>query len=118
AMFKYNGFSFMGEYAHRSADDPLAKNSDGSLTGAMVLTGSGLNLQTGYLFKSNWEVSGRYTQIDPNSISGQNLQQEYTLGLSKYIVGHNLMIQTDFSYLTLGAQNEELIFRLQFDIHF
>lgn len=118
AMFKYNGFSFMGEYAHRSADDPLAKNSDGSLTGDRVLTGSGLNLQTGYLFRTNWELSGRYTQINPKSISGQNLEREYTLGLSKYILGHQLKVQTDFSYLTLGEDNEELMFRLQFDIHF
>jgi len=30
AMFKYRGFSFMGEYADRSAIDPIAKNSDGT----------------------------------------------------------------------------------------
>jgi hypothetical protein len=53
AMFKYNGFSLMGEYAHRSAKDPFAKNTDGSLTGDIVEVGNGLNLQTGYLFDNN-----------------------------------------------------------------
>lgn len=118
AMFKYKGFSFMGEYAHRAAKDPLAKNADGSLTGDGVLVGNGLNLQTGYLFRTNWEVSGRYTQIDPKSITGENLEQEYTLGLSKYIVGHKLKIQTDIGYLSIGNDTDELIYRLQFDIHF
>ena len=58
AMFKYNGFSFMAEYADRDAEDPYAKNSNGSLTGDEVQVGRGLNLQTGYLFNNDWEVSG------------------------------------------------------------
>ncbi|MGB5666758.1 MAG: porin, partial [Maribacter sp.] len=60
AMFKYNGFSLMGEYANRDAKDAIAKNSDGSLTGDEVQVGNGFNLQAGYLFPSNWEVSGRF----------------------------------------------------------
>ncbi|KAG1652320.1 hypothetical protein GQR58_026409 [Nymphon striatum] len=96
AMFKYQGFSFMAEYATRSADDPIAKNSDGSLTGDEVQVGNGLNLQTGYLLKSNWEVSGRYTNIVlDESITGKNPESQYTLGLSKYIAGHKLKVQTD-----------------------
>ena len=52
AMFKYQGFSFMAEYADRTADDPFAKNSDGTLTGDVVQVGNALNLQAGYLFKN------------------------------------------------------------------
>ena len=40
----------MGKYAHREAADPIAKNSDGTLTGDIVQIGDGINLQTGYLF--------------------------------------------------------------------
>ncbi|SHI36003.1 Phosphate-selective porin O and P [Arenibacter nanhaiticus] len=119
AMFKYNGFSFMGEYAHRDAKDPLAKNSDGTLTGDKVQVGSGLNLQTGYLFKKNWEVSGRYTNITlDQDITGKAPENQYTLGLSKYIAGHKLKVQSDISYLSLDAGKDELMFRLQMDIHF
>jgi len=119
AMFKYNGFSFMGEYAHRDAKDPLAKNSDGTLTGDEVQVGSGLNLQTGYLFKKNWEVSGRYTNITlDQDITGKTPENQYTLGLSKYIAGHKLKVQSDISYLSLDAGKDELMFRLQMDIHF
>ncbi|WP_027065303.1 MULTISPECIES: porin [Maribacter] len=119
AMFKYNGFSFMGEYAHRTADNPIATNLDGSLTGDVVLIGDGLNLQTGYLFHNNWEVSGRYTNIKlDEEITGRNPQDQYTLGFSKYIVGHKLKVQTDLSYLSEDGDQDRLMYRLQLEVHF
>lgn len=119
AMFKYNGFSFMAEYANRTAGDPIAKNSDGTLTGDEVQVGSGINLQTGYLFENNWEVSGRYTNINlDENITGKNQESQYTLGLSKYIVGHKLKVQTDVSYLSLDGGTNKLMYRLQLDVHF
>jgi hypothetical protein len=119
AMFKYKGFSFMAEYADRNADDPFAKNADGSLTGDEVQVGNGFNLQTGYLFKNNWEVSGRYTNIDLDKIiTGKNPEDQYTLGVSRYIVGHKLKVQSDISYLSIDGGTNELMYRLQFDIHF
>jgi hypothetical protein len=119
AMFKYKGVSFMVEYADRDAKDPFAKNSDGSLTGDEVQVGNGLNLQTGYLLNKDWEISGRYTNIElDKNITGKNPENQYTLGISKYIVGHKLKVQSDISYLSLDGSNDELMYRLQFDIHF
>lgn len=119
AMFKYKGFSLMAEYADRDAKDPFAKNSDGSLTGDVVQVGKGLNLQTGILCKNDWEVSGRYTNIElDKNITGKDQEQQYTLGLSKYIVGHALKVQTDLSYLDVADSNSHLMYRLQVDIHF
>ena len=118
AMFKYNGFSLMAEYANRDAKDPIARNSDGSPTGDVVQVGNGLNIQSGYLFKNNWEVSGRYTDINLDDITGRNPETQYTLGLSKYIVGHKLKVQTDLSYLSVENGTDEWMYRLQFDIHF
>ncbi len=119
AMFKYQGFSFMAEYADRTADDPFAKNSDGTLTGDVVQVGNALNLQAGYLFKNDWEVSGRYTNIELNkTITGKDAENQYTLGVSKYIVGHKLKVQSDISYLEVANSNDQLMYRLQFDIHF
>jgi hypothetical protein len=119
AMFKYNGFSFMGEYAYRDAEDPFARNLDGSLTGEVVQVGHGLNLQTGYLFNSNWEISGRYTNVElDKNITGENPENQYTLGLSKYIVGHKLKVQTDISYLSVENGMDALMYRLQLDVHF
>ena len=117
-MLKHNGFSLMGEYANRDADNPIALNSDGTETGDAVQVGNGLNLQTGYLFKNNWEVSGRFTNIDLNeALTGNEDQKQYTLGISKYIVGHKLKVQTDLSYLTLDSGNDELMWRLQMEVH-
>lgn len=118
-MFKYRGFSVMAEYADRNADDPFAKNSDGTLTGDEVQVGKGINIQSGYLFKNNWEVTGRYTDITLDQIiTGKNPESQYTLGLSKYIAGHKLKVQSDISHLEVKNGNNELMYRLQFDIHF
>ena len=119
AMFKYKGFSFMGEYSYRDAEDPFAKNSDGTLTGEIVQVGSGLNLQSGYLFAKDWEVSGRFTNISlDENITGKGTENQYTIGLSKYIVGHKLKVQTDISYLDIATATNQLMYRLQVDVHF
>lgn len=119
AMFKYKGFSLMAEYADRDAKDPIVKNSDGTETGESVQVGKGLNIQSGYLFKNNWEVSGRYSTVElDKNITGAALENQYTLGLSKFIVGHSLKVQTDVSFIDVANQEDQVLFRLQFDLHF
>ena len=119
AMYKHKGFSFMGEYASRDASNPFAKNTDGTLTGDVVEVGNGLNLQTGYLLSKTLEVSARYTNISFNqNITGKGAENMYTLGLSKYIVGHKLKVQTDVSYTDIGLKTNQLLYRFQVDIHF
>ncbi len=115
-MFKYKGVSFMGEYANRDTNRATAINTDGTPTGDSVQEGSSVNLQAGYLCKSNWEVAGRYTTV---TFSGNGYTtNQYTLGVSKYIVGHKLKVQSDFSYETIDNNTSGLLYRLQFDIHF
>ena len=119
AMYKHKGFSFMAEYANRDAEDAFAKNSDGSLTGDEVQIGHGLNLQTGYLLSKTVEVSARYTNISlDKKTTGKSAENQYTLGLSKYISGHSLKVQTDLSYTDIGFKTNQLLYRLQVDIHF
>ena len=119
AMYKHKGFSVMAEYAYRDSEDAFAKNSDGTLTGDVVQVGNALNLQTGYLLTKTLEISGRYTNIDWDSdITGKGAENQYTLGLSKYIVGHKLKVQTDVSYLDLASKTNQFMYRLQVDIHF
>lgn len=108
-MFKYKGFSLMGEYAKRDA----RANIDN-----LVRVGSGLNLASGYLFKNNWEVAGRYTNIN---LDQRETRDEYTLGVSRYIVGHKLKIQSDITYADRTEYNtvkinNRLGFRFQVEI--
>ena len=119
AMFKYKGFSFMGEYAKRSAGNEIATEADGiTPTGDIVLTGNALNLQAGYLFKSNYEIAARFTTLDFEDVTETLPREQYTLGASKYIVGHKLKVQTDISYSTENSNDDSIMFRLGFDIHF
>ena len=118
-MFKYQGFSFMWEYADRTAEAPVAVNSDGTETGDIVRVGSSVNLQAGYLLKKNWEVAGRYTTVDFDEVTGRDLINQYTFGISKYFKGHKLKVQTDISYLdTENNPDSQLLYRLQIDLHF
>jgi len=97
----------------------LKFSSDGSLTGAEVQVGNGLNVQSGYLLSKTVELSTRYTNIALNkSITGKGSENQYTLGLSKYIAGHKLKVQTDLSYTDIGFKTNQLLYRVQVDIHF
>lgn len=83
-------------------------------------TGSGFNLQAGYLLKNNLEVSARYTSIMPDTEVSFAGTKEYTLGLSKYIVGHSLKLQSDVSLFNpeeIGASNE-VRYRFQMEFQF
>jgi len=118
AMFKYQGFSLMAEYAYRGAVDPIAFDEHGGEL--IVQVGNGLNLMSGYLFENNWEITGRYTSIElDKNITGKDLETQYTMGVSKYFKGHKLKIQSDISYLTIANDpNGRLMYRMQFDVHF
>lgn len=109
-MFKYDGFSTMFEYARKWTDgSPVV--SDGA-----YYTGNGLNVQCGYLFKNNFEVAGRYTNITPEEETGRSEFTEYTLGVSKYIVGHSLKIQSDLTHRDNDLGNDALIYRFQVEL--
>jgi len=119
AMYKYNGFSFMGEYAKRTADNEIATEIDGvTPTGDVVLTGNALNLQAGYLFMNNYEIAGRYTTLEFESVTGKDPTKQYTLGFNKFVLGHKLKIQSDLSYTTVDGEADNITFRLGFDLHF
>jgi hypothetical protein len=110
AIYKYNGWSLMGEYANKT----LSKDISG------FTSGSGYVGQIGYLFDNNYEVAARYTSVDLAKGLGAELNTtEYTLGLSKYIVGHKLKVQSDISYITkenVADSNYRIRFQVEFGI--
>jgi hypothetical protein len=121
-MFKYKGFSLMGEFAQRTTADgnPNVLDENNFIVGTYY-TGSALNFQAGYLFKSNYEIAGRYTMITPETVTGNDSETEYGIALSKYVVGHKLKVQTDLGYRQVSnttAKDDKLFWRVQVDIHF
>ena len=118
-MYKHKGLSVMAEYANKQVNNasPLILNTDGELIESFY-TGSAINVQLGYLFKNNWEVSARYTMVSPERITPNNELRQYTFGLSRYIVGHNLKIQSDFSLLKEASKADKRIIRLQLELAF
>jgi hypothetical protein len=119
AMVKYDGFALMGEYAKRSADELFALQADGQTrTGDVVNVGSALNLQSSYLFQNNVELTVRYTTLDFSSETKISDLSQLTFGLSKYVVGHKLKIQTDFSFSQKNGNQDYVQFRTGFDLHF
>lgn len=137
-FLKYKGISWLTELGQRqvlSSDggktSPLVYEDDfGTVSGAYY-TGWGLSSQIGYLFKNNWEIAARYSSTRPteliNDFSGEivteyNDQSNYSLCLSKYLVGNKLKVQADITYRDLEnkleAQSDYIQGRLQMEIHF
>jgi len=122
-LFKYRGFSALGEYMQGNAFVPGSitqrVRTDGSVSGdfivngeqnvsdyikARMIVGSAWNLQMGYLMKNGISVDGRYTQLTPathsflNNGTFYNRPYYYTLGLSKYVGRHyGAKIQADLT---------------------
>ena len=115
--FKYNGWSVMCEYVNRETDKTPAiyDETTGDFVGTFNI-GSALNCQTGYMFKDNWEIAGRYTAIDHASETKLTDITEFTLGLSHYILDHKLKAQTDISLNQRDGLADRYIFRLQVEI--
>jgi len=120
-MFKYQGFSVMMEYVHKRTgdNDPFVfeETENGPNLIGTFFTGTGLNMSVGYVMKNNYEVAIRYTDINPDAGVARD-EKHYTLGISKYVVGHKLKVQTDFSFINIQAGNDALLIRAQVDIHF
>lgn len=121
-LFKYKGFSLLSEYANKTMTGERITDVDGDFINNYY-TGSGLTVQAGYLLENNLEPAFRWTSIEPELESGRDLIDMYTIGLSKYIKGHSLKVQTDFSFITETDQvtleeNNEVMFRFQVEMAF
>ena len=112
-LFKYKGFSALGEYIKSTAEVPSditqrirnngsisesflvneVQDVDSYVKGRMML-GSAYNIQMGYLFKNGFSLDSRYTHLiaDENSFLNNqtfyNRPNYYTLGIGK-LLGRN-----------------------------
>ncbi|MBW7465861.1 hypothetical protein ABID22_001751 [Pontibacter aydingkolensis] len=116
-MFKYRGFSSMAEYVSKTAPaGPVVLTSNEGQVEETFVTGNAFNIQAGYLFPSNWEIAGRYTTYNPEKVTNLRPQKQYTLGLTKYIVGHSLKVQSDVTLQDTPGTENTYLFRVQVEV--
>lgn len=105
-ILKYQGFAFYTDFMGRSTSQPLFNNE----ASPCIYKGNGVNVQTSYLFPSNWEIALRNSTLLPakevQPIIGYKNYNQTTLAVTKYLIGHSLKIQADASYNTKQASVE------------
>ncbi|WP_066633489.1 porin family protein [Labilibacter marinus] len=118
-LLKYRGYSLMVEAGTRSVtdDNEIVLDEEGNAIDAFY-TGYGANFQTGYLFKNNLELTGRYSFTKPNNTDFHTETTDYTLGLSRYIIGHNFKLQADFTFRDKVGSQDQFMSRLQMEFQF
>lgn len=109
-LFKYRGFSLLGEYVQTKVYVPSSiayrVRNDGSVSSDFtingvnsvenyiknrMMVGSGFNVQGGYFFRNFWSVDARYTRLLPEEYSFMhndlynNRTDFYDLSVSKYL---------------------------------
>ena len=119
AIYKHNGFSAMTEYADRNTKGSaiVERDSTGAVTQSFY-TGKAFTGQAAYLFKNNFEIAGRYTTLVNDVETERTDEKQYTLGFSKYIVGHSLKAQTDITLRDRVDTPDLWMFRFQVEIAF
>lgn len=103
-MLKYNGWAASGAYMSTMCDNPIA-------TSAYVFAGEGVDTQLSYVFPSNYQIAGRFStqKVDTDIELLAPDANEYAVSISKYILGHHLKVQTEFSFREdkLGGVTQE-----------
>ena len=118
-FFKLRGYSALLEIGQRKITDgsPLVYDNQGSVIGSYY-AGWGMNFQTSYVLKSNWEFTGRYANTVPDAITPNRIIEDFTFGISKYIIEHNFKIQTDFTFRKTQGVADVFIGRIQVEFQF
>lgn len=124
SMLKYQGWALMASYMMRSTDDPLtvSRNDEGDILRRFVFAGYGYDLQASYLFRSNFEIIGRYSHQVPDSEirMAEPERMQYTVGLTRYVWEHALKVQGELTYETRMfpqvANTDLLYLRFQVEI--
>jgi phosphate-selective porin OprO/OprP len=116
-LFKYKGFYAFGDWVLTRTTVPAGIAGEFKLSGeftsytgqtreqieAKVLSrlniGSGYNIQAGYLIH-NWALGGRYAYLTNDSLSAAFANQDrfYSFVATRYFLGHNLKIQSEFGF--------------------
>lgn len=133
-LFKYRGFSLIGEYINASARVPSGitqrvrvdgttattftvnglQDVENYIKGRMMV-GEGYNLQGGYVFKNLVSIDGRVSYLKPetnsflNNGTYYNRSNYYTLGITKYLArNYGAKIQLDCTYINAKTGSNDI----------
>jgi hypothetical protein len=98
-VMKKKGWSFTGELYKRTSKNGVSINPTNSKVN-FVYSGTGLLLQSGYLFTKKDEFAIRYGRTSPDTKVSNYISKlnEYMIAYSHYFFRHNLKLQTDAGY--------------------
>lgn len=122
---KYNGWAGMIAYMNRMSDDPIAYQNPNDTNSDFnyVYAGRGMDYQLSYVFPSNYEIIGRFSNQRMNDkLFEKNLPNtnQYSIGVTKYLWEHTFKVQSELTFDELqfqnGATKNNWYFRLQFEI--
>ncbi|MCX6141366.1 MAG: porin [Candidatus Kapabacteria bacterium] len=98
-LLKYDGFSLYGEYAQRTAVDPITYKDTTKKDYAAVFIGTGYMLQASYIFPSMWNVVARYAVTEAGSqlagLSEYQKQVNIAAVIGYYINKHRIKINLE-----------------------
>jgi phosphate-selective porin OprO and OprP len=122
-LYKYNGFAVAGEFLKRRASNPITYHPEDPAVHQHIYVGHGENYQASYLFKSNIECVGRYSKVTPlkELESLEKIKSQYTIGINKYLKGHRVKLQTEFTLEEqdprsgTGTSSDNFLFRFQIE---
>ncbi|MGM8362405.1 porin [Flavobacterium sp. ARAG 55.4] len=99
-MLKYRGWSAIGAYMSSMCNDPVTVNPLDVTKTQSVFVGYGIDTQLSYVFPSNYQIGARFSiqKADDEIHANVPDADEYAIGVSRYILGHKLKVQTEFSY--------------------
>jgi phosphate-selective porin OprO and OprP len=112
AVFKFKGFSFLGETFERE--------NDRSLPTLATFDDSGFILQAGYfILPQHFEVALRMAELDPNDSVSNNEREERGLALNYFWSKHSHKLQADYRELEDDAtRRKDKEVRVQYQIIF
>lgn len=122
---KYKGWAAMFAYMNRNSNNPITyqMDSNNNLINSYAFVGHGTDYQLSYTFNNHYEIIGRYSnqKVDDKIFKlNQPNQQQFSLGLTKYIWEHAFKIQGEISYDKLeyfgGLKNNNWYARFQIEI--
>ncbi|MFV1883816.1 MAG: hypothetical protein ACMZ7B_04970 [Balneola sp.] len=122
-VFKWNGFSFLGEYIHRSVENERIVLPDNTLLYSKEVSGEGLYIQGGKLISEYLEPVFRVSFLSLNHSnqyfkSDFSEQIKYTAGLNYFLIGHNMKLQSQVGYIKREFINQSVTSSLEVAVQF